>query len=678
VVAAPQSSPVVAAPQSSPVVAAPQLSPIIEESSTTPVIEPSSPIVAASQPSPIIEESSTTPPIVAEPSLPSPVIKESAIPPQKPILVEELPTPLPIGARYEAFFESLENAGVKRKRLEDDDFDDIRREKRNRILALLSMITNAPQSYKEAMSTSDKAKWLEAMQQEVNSLTALGTYEEVDPKSIDKSVLPGRWVYNVKSDGRFKARFVARGDKQVYGEDFNETYAAVSSLSSLRTLLAISAIRGWTLAQFDVETAFLHGDIDCDVYVTPPQGFRNGNIWKLKKSLYGLCQSPRLWREKWTSTLTALGWQPLQSENSIWKNGETFMLFYVDDCLMAPPNQKEVDSLSSAIKQHFSLVSIGKPTTFLGIDVACDPTSQSISLSMESYITKKAKVFGWENLHPVKTPLPTDAALKTISESPLLDDAGKQKYQQLVGCLLWASVTTRPDIAYAVQFLARSMANPTEVVFSTAKHCMRYLYTTRSLAITYQSDTNNQQLSMYTDAAFADCLSTRRSTSAYIAVLVGAPISWRSSRQHIDTLHSTEAEYLALVDAGKELLWLNRLTNEISPNPGVPTLLCDNIAAITIANGVDKGRTRYIDNYYHWTRMHVARKDFVLDHISGTDQLADGLTKPFSSIQHQRFLQCLGFVFRPRVPRSLEQNTSHAGGVSGKTCLTTIVEEVCG
>jgi hypothetical protein len=416
VVAAPQSSPVVAAPQSSPVVAAPQLSPIIEESSTTPVIEPSSPIVAASQPSPIIEESSTTP-IVAEPSLPSPVIKESAIPPQKPILVEELPTPLPIGARYEAFFESLENAGVKRKRLEDDDFDDI---------------------------------------------------------------------------------------------------------------------------------------------------------------------------------------------------------------------------------------------------------------------TKKAKVFGWENLHPVKTPLPTDAALKTISESPLLDDAGKQKYQQLVGCLLWASVTTRPDIAYAVQFLARSMANPTEVVFSTAKHCMRYLYTTRSLAITYQSDTNNQQLSMYTDAAFADCLSTRRSTSAYIAVLAGAPISWRSSRQHINTLHSTEAEYVALVDAGKELLWLNRLTNEISPNPGVPTLLCDNIAAITIANGVDKGRTRYIDNYYHWTRMHVARKDFVLDHISGTDQLADGLTKPFSSIQHQRFLQCLGFAFRPRVPRSLEQNTSHAGGVSGKTCLTTIVEEVCG
>ena len=167
------------------------------------------------------------------------------------------------------------------------------------------MLTTEPESYREAMRREDASSWLEAMVMEMESQHKARTFVEV-PRPKGENILECRWVYAFKfaADGQstvYKAHLVAKGFGQCPGQDFNETFAPTLNKPSLLTLLTIVAHEDLEIDQMDVKTAFLHGDLDEEIFMFPPEGFPpmvSGHMWKLQKSIYGLKQAARIWYQK--------------------------------------------------------------------------------------------------------------------------------------------------------------------------------------------------------------------------------------------------------------------------------------------------------------------------------------------------------------------------------------------
>lgn len=151
-----------------------------------------------------------------------------------------------------------------------------------------------------------------------------------------RKVVKGRWVYKIKRDGRYKARWVAKGFEQRPGIDFDETYASV--VRAVRPLFALAAIHNWEIEQMDVKTAFLHGNIEEEVYVEQPHGYNDDNtqVCSLKKALYGLKQSPRAWYHTLRIFLESLGFTTVQADQAVFinKTSQIIVTSYVDDLLL--------------------------------------------------------------------------------------------------------------------------------------------------------------------------------------------------------------------------------------------------------------------------------------------------------------------------------------------------------
>jgi histone deacetylase 1/2 len=182
--------------------------------------------------------------------------------------------------------------------------------------------TGEPCSLSEALGNP---KWRKAMEEEYDALLKNHTWHLVPPSS-SKNLIDCKWVYRIKkrADGtidRYKARLVAKGFKQRYGIDYEDTFSPVVKAATIRTVLAISVARGWTLRQLDVKNAFLHGVLEEEVYMRQPPGFENPSapnfVCKLDKALYGLKQAPRAWYSRLSSKLHSLGFVPSKADTSL-------------------------------------------------------------------------------------------------------------------------------------------------------------------------------------------------------------------------------------------------------------------------------------------------------------------------------------------------------------------------
>jgi hypothetical protein len=165
------------------------------------------------------------------------------------------------------------------------------------------MENDEPMTYTEAMKGPDSDRWLEAMESELNSMHDNQVWNLVDPIEGVRPV-DCKWIFKKKldMDGNvhiYKARWVAKGFRQIQGVDYEETFSPVTMLNSVRILLAIAAFYDYEIWQMDVKTAFLNGHLSEDVYTTQPEGFVDpknaGKICKLQRSIYGLKQASRSW-----------------------------------------------------------------------------------------------------------------------------------------------------------------------------------------------------------------------------------------------------------------------------------------------------------------------------------------------------------------------------------------------
>ena len=505
------------------------------------------------------------------------------------------------------------------------------------LVATLSTIS-IPSCYKQAM---EHECYQIAMQAELQALEENHTWDIVPCPPTVKPI-GSKWVFFVKlrSDGSldwYKAHLVALGNKQEYGVDYEETFAPVAKMTTVRTILAIAASQSWRLHQMDVKNAFLHGDLQEEIYMKLPSGMTTSSphdVCKLRRSLYGLKQAPRAWFEKFRSTLLSFSFTQSQYDSSLFLNTSTsgivILLVYVDDIIITSTDYGLITKLQQRLHATFHMKDLGQLTYFLGLEVHY--RSHGLFVNQHKYIQDLITLAGLEDTSSVDTPMEVNVKYRK-DEGDLLEEP--TLYRRLVGSLIYLT-TTRPDISYVVHQVNQFMSSPRHLHLAAVRRIIRYLRGSPSRGLFFPTDTS-LQLVAYSDADWAGCLDTRRSTIGWCMFLGDALISWRSKKQDRVSKSSTEAEYRAMSTACSEIVWLRDLLKELGfPQTTSTPLHADNTSAIQIAtNPIFHERTKHIEVDCHSIRDTLESRVISLPHISSDLQVADVFTKALTRQRHQ-------------------------------------------
>ncbi|GAB2294442.1 hypothetical protein Dimus_038297 [Dionaea muscipula] len=501
-----------------------------------------------------------------------------------------------------------------------------------------------PCSYKFALQIPE---WKRAMQEEISALQAQHTWVLV-PLPIKKNCVSCKWVFRLKrnSDGsiaRHKARLVARGFTQEKGVDYEETFSPVVRHTTVRIVIRLAAAFGWQMHQLDVKNAFLHGELKEEVYMDQPGGFEDPRfpsyVCKLQKSLYGLKQAPRAWNARFTSFLPKLGFHPSHADPSLFvridADAHTFLLLYVDDIVLTGSSSTLVDDLKSQLKHEFEMTDLGRLHYFLGLEVRY-LADGSVFLSQQQYAKGVLHKAGLAECHPCLTPCQSGIKLLKDTGQPL-SDSDASEFRSIVGCLQYLTFT-RPDIAYSVNSVCQFMHQPTDLHFKAAIRILRYVKGTLDFGVNFPKNGSSGPVDLhaYCDADWAGDPNDRKSTTGFVILLNRSPVSWCSRKQASVSRSSTEAEYRSMADTASEVQWINHLLCDLGVSMSqVPTLFCDNVSAIALANDpVHKSKMKHVEVDVHFTREKVKEGVITIRFVSTAAQLADLFTKGLCSPQH--------------------------------------------
>ena len=435
----------------------------------------------------------------------------------------------------------------------------------------------------------------------------------------------------------------------MHGLDYSEVFAPVVRYAGIRSLLAYANIYDLEIHQMDVTTAFLNGELDHEIYMEQPEGFVDDRhptyVCKLKKSLYGLKQSARCWNTTLTQHLLSDGYTKSSADECIFikRAGKNFVILavYVDDIVPISNNVTMLEKEKSKLMSKFAMVDNGPIHYILGMVIKRDRANRILTIDQSEYTHSILKRFKMENCNPVSTPSEMGKKFrKTTQEDQPFDVT---LYQQAIGCLTYASLISRPDIAVATGTLAQYMSNPNTEHWSGVKRVLRYLKGTLNYGL-YYSRSDDDNLVGFSDADWAGDLDTRRSTSGYSFHIGRSLVSWSSRKQVTVAKSSTEAEYVALSSATQEAIWLRRLIGEIRFQKCPPTLINeDNQGAIDLSkNAKHHERTKHIDIAFHFIRERVSSSEIVVEHCPTNDMVADVLTKAVPRVKFEKFRSCLG------------------------------------
>ncbi|XP_024313242.1 uncharacterized protein LOC106865836 isoform X1 [Brachypodium distachyon] len=353
-------------------------------------------------------------------------------------------------------------------------------------------------------------------------------------------------------------------------------------MNSVRTLLSCAANFDWNIYQMDVENAFLHGDLQEEVYMHIPPGFETsqtiGKVLRLHRSLYGLKQSPHAWFDRFRKAMLKRGYPQSNADHTLfYKHTEdkvAILIVYVDDIVITGNDTKEISNLKHRLAQEFEVKDLGHLRYFLGIEVSKGP--KGIFISQRKYILDLLKETGMLGSRPMATPMDQDHRSSGGTGTPV----DRERYQRLVGRLIYLSHT----IAFAVSVVSQFMHDPRSTHMEVVNRILRYLKGCLGKGLLYTRQ-GNVQVECYTDADWAGSLDDRRSTSGYCTFVGGNLVSWRSKKQSVVARSTAEAEFRAMAHGVCELLWLQILLTELRLYRHTPLMLyCDNKAAIDIAN----------------------------------------------------------------------------------------------
>ncbi|KAJ9550705.1 hypothetical protein OSB04_014750 [Centaurea solstitialis] len=422
-------------------------------------------------------------------------------------------------------------------------------------IALRKGSTKIPRNIDEALKDP---LWKQAVLEEMTALRKNDTWSLVKLPN-GKETLGCRWLFNIKfnADGsinRYKARLVARGFTQTYGVDYSETFAPVAKLNTVRVLMSLAANENWPLYQLDVKNAFLNGNLEEEVFMDIPSGFQNeknkGLVCRLKRSLYGLKQSPRAWFKKFGGTMKHLRFIQGQADHTLFykhsvKGEITILIVYVDDIIITGSDNVEIENVKKALAQAFEIKDLGVLKYFLGMEVA--RSKKGISITQHKYIIDLLKETGMIGCKPISTPIDSNVKLNAY-DGELVE---KGRYQRLVGRLIYLS-HTRPDIAFVVSRVSQFMHAPRQPHMLVVFRILQYLKSTPGKGLFFKSE-NTPQVEIYTDSDWGGCPKDGRSTTGYCTFVYGNLVTWKSKKQPVVSRSTAEAELRAVAQAARTI-----------------------------------------------------------------------------------------------------------------------------
>ena len=523
-------------------------------------------------------------------------------------------------------------------------------------------------NWHQAMNGPNKAGFEDAMRIEIDTLVAMGAFEMVKRQPW-MNVIPSTWAFKIKRfpSGlvrKLKARFCARGDRQIEGVDYFETFAPVCNWTTIRLMLILSAQLGLATKQVDFTAAFVHADIDkppnyeemtpeeqakTGVFIEMPRGFQEpGMVYRLNKSLYGLKNSPRCWFKHISSKLKGLGFeQAIDIDQCLFISPSVICLSYVDDFLLFARDMADIDEVLEKLKSdnELSLSVEDDVAGFLGVHLGRE--DDDIVLTQTGLIDRIVEVLGVGDLPDVDTPA-TDVLGKDEDGEP---PNCTFNYASVIGMMWYVYGHSRPDIGMAVSQAARFAFSPRRSHELALIRIGQYLKATREKGLHLRPmDKGQFHLEAYVDSDFMGLYGKEnradptnvKSRTGFVICLNDSPLIWASKLQESVAMSTMMAEYSALSTAMREVLPILNLVKHVAKGLGMSeTLLAefkttiweDNIGALTLANlepGQHTPRSKFYDVKVHWFRSHLKPNYIEVKKIETKFQLADIFTKPLS------------------------------------------------
>jgi len=391
----------------------------------------------------------------------------------------------------------------------------------------------------------------------------------------------------------------------------------------------VACYRGWKIEQMDVEAAFLNGQIKSEVYIYPPDGYQPGTnkVCRLKKSLYGLRESPREWYECFHQYMSTLNFKRSDFDYCLYtsdSNGKwIYVILYVDDLLICSSSIEEIGSIKEKLSSRFQMKDLRQAKHYLGIEIEYDENKRKLSLSQTKYINSLAEKYNVLYSKKINTPMEINLKLE-----PAIEEEQNLPFRNLIGALLYVATSTRPDVSFATNYLSRFQNNYDQTHYKYALRVVKYLYSTRYVKMTYTKE-DSDILDAYVDADWASDIVDRKSTTGVVVRVFGNPVFWKSKKQSIVSRASTHAEYYALAECVEEVLPIKGILNDIDIKIDNPIKIYeDNSGAIILAkHGKFAKNSKHIDVSYHFVDDLYRKGVITVVKINTEKQIADLLTK---------------------------------------------------
>ena len=502
-------------------------------------------------------------------------------------------------------------------------------------------IITEPKTARQVQRAPDRKEWEEAMQKEIDSLLSKGTFQFVPRVPAGRKPILTAYKYKLKwkKNGeleRRKVRLIAHGQNQSYGVDYTETFAPSSQLTSVNLLLILAVNLDLKVYHVDVVTAFLNAKLDAEVYLSLP----DGRIARAAKSIYGLKQAARDWNQLSDRVLMSIPGMQRSKVETCWYylikwDLIVYILVHVDDYMIATNSLSWKEEFIVFFQKHFEINDLGILDQVVGIGVTWG--DRSVALSRERAIKETIQRFRMDNAKQIAYPMENGFSMAAAAECdtslPFLNLLGELRYHQRA---------VRPDISTALSYLSRYSSSYDKQHFDALKRVLRYLIGTADMPLILTKGPNRPlgvfDLTMFTDATWADCKETKQSTSGWVVFINSSPALCSSSKQKCVSLSSTEAEIIALSEGCRDLIYLKQLLEAFVEVETPMTVFVDNQATIALMQQpVNNSRTKHIPVRHFWVRDLVQRKEIVLRYVPTEHNVADFLTKPLQGARFRQF-----------------------------------------
>ncbi len=500
--------------------------------------------------------------------------------------------------------------------------------------------TTVPKSDKEAHTGPDSDFWLAGDKTEADAFLRNNVFEVVNDEG--QNIVKSRILRSVKqhADGWCypKSRLILLGYSQIYGIDYEATYAPTLSDVGLKIALSYACVLGLLATCYDFSTAFLNADLDVPVYIRPPSIFNiaKGKLLKILKAVYGLKQSPRLWSLLLMKTLsTILNLTQCSQEPCLFyefhKEFIIIIYFWVDDLTIFCNRPSITKQVEETLGKAFKMTKLGPLKKFLKMNFLYTPGSR-VEIDLTDYIDSSLIELGFENIPLSQIPLDAEFYSKCLSDRsppvPLL------QCQQAVGRLIYVGSRTRPDIMAHASMLASKMHNPTEYIWSQIKKLWGHLKLTRDKKLVLGTN-KSYALTAFSDTDYAGDLSLCQSRGCTAIYLMGGCIYFSSDNLSRITGSSTISEYFQMHTTNECLIMIENYMADLQmvlPSP--PTIYADNQSAIQMISSIHlTEKLRKLYTKYHIIRQRVQLGELIVRKVLTHDNVADIGSKPYIGVE---------------------------------------------